>query len=152
MRTLALFACLALMLFSLGCQGKRQYDWCDYSNTYYAIAKHDCEETRVKHKAELERIVETAAKKQLQVPPGVYAEYGFLLFKSGKSKEALVWYQKERELYPEASVFLDMLSRVAQKEIDKQKASSEDAPVETPVGTSPAGSEPVVTQSPATQG
>lgn len=127
MKNLICLFSLACVILCAGCGSRQQqYEWCDYSESCYAMAKNDCEETQVRHKAELERIVEVAAKKNLSVPPGIYAEYGFLLFKSGKPKDALGWYEKERQLYPESGVFMDMLSKVAQRQIDRDAAKPED--------------------------
>ena len=43
------------------------------------------------------------------VPPGIYADYGYLLLQSGKTKEGKAMLEKEVELYPESAVFVNSL-------------------------------------------
>lgn len=152
MKTIFSSVCIIACLCAVGCGEKKQYEWCDYSNTYYDVTKKDCTETQIKHKSELERIVETSAKKNLPVPPGIYAEYGFLVFKSGKPKDALGWYAKERELYPESAVFVEMLSRAAQRQIDQEEKPQAEQPLNLPETNQSGQAAPVETQTPAKQG
>ncbi|UZP65967.1 DUF4810 domain-containing protein [Desulfovibrio mangrovi] len=149
MRKMIILFCLASLALMTGCGGgKQKYDWCNYSDTYYGIAKNDCEATQIKHKAELERIMDVAAKKNLEVPPGIYAEYGFLLFKSGKAADSMQWYAKEKALYPESAVFVEMLSRAAQRQIDKEKQA--DAQPQAEQNSQPAaGVQPAPENAPA---
>ncbi|MFV0347444.1 MAG: DUF4810 domain-containing protein [Halodesulfovibrio sp.] len=148
MRKLIILLSLASLALLTGCGGgKQMYDWCNYSNTYYDVAKNDCTETQTKHLAELERIMNVAAEKNLEVPPGIYAEYGFLLFKSGKAANSLQWYAKEKALYPESGVFMDMLTRASQRQIDKDKQNGVQPAAEVPATSPEAGQtgQPAVT-------
>ena len=43
------------------------------------------------------------------VPPGIYADYGFLLYKQGKKEEGISFLEKEIALYPESS---ELISRI----------------------------------------
>ena len=45
-------------------------------------------------------------KKNKIVPPGVNAEYGYLLLKEGQENEGFAYLAKEIELYPESTVFI----------------------------------------------
>jgi hypothetical protein len=133
MKKLIILFCLASLALMTGCGGgKQKYDWCNYSDTYYGVAKNDCTETQTKHLAELERIMNVAAEKNLEVPPGIYAEYGFLLFKSGKAANSLQWFAKEKAQYPESGVFMDMLTRAAQRQIGKDKQTASQPAAEVP--------------------
>jgi hypothetical protein len=50
-----------------------------------------------------------------RIPPGVYADYGVLLYLQGKSAEAVRALTKERELYPESQQFVQRLIGVIQE-------------------------------------
>ena len=45
----------------------------------------------------------------MRVPPGAYADYGFLLFRRGDRKGAIAYFEKERLLFPESSAFMTKL-------------------------------------------
>jgi hypothetical protein len=124
MKKILLFLSL-IALLSTGCTKQNsQYYWCNYSESYYNLAQNNSEEALIEHKAKLEEIVAEAQKHNTAVPPGIYVEYGFLLFKAGKPKDAISWYEKEKKLYPESAAFVEMLTRVAEKSI--APPSSED--------------------------
>jgi hypothetical protein len=53
--------------------------------------------------------VEKSKTSGLLVPPGIYAEYGFVLAQEGKSEEAQVYFNLEKEKYPESKIFVDRL-------------------------------------------
>ena len=40
------------------------------------------------------------------VPPGTYAEYGYLLGMEGKHEEAIKMFEREMALYPESAPFM----------------------------------------------
>jgi hypothetical protein len=49
------------------------------------------------------------------VPPGIYADHGFMLFKQGKTKEALDYMKMEIGLYPESAVFIGRIIKQLEK-------------------------------------
>ena len=61
----------------------------------------------------LEAIIKSADTTQSRVPPGIYAEYGYLQMQQGKSKEAIDLFKQERALWPESKVFMDRMIQVA---------------------------------------
>lgn len=53
--------------------------------------------------------MENSGKKNKIVPPGVNAEYGYLLLKEGQENEGFEYLAKEIELYPESIVFISRI-------------------------------------------
>ena len=49
------------------------------------------------------------------VPPGIYADYGFLLLQLNKTVEGKEMLLKEISLYPESKVFIDRILNKLQK-------------------------------------
>ena len=46
-----------------------------------------------------------------RVPPGMYANLGYLYLKSGNAKEALANFEREKATYPESAHFMDRVIR-----------------------------------------
>jgi len=102
--------------FLNGCAVQKQlYYFGDYSNTLYSSKKFQDEESLLKHKQELEKIISESETKKMLVPPGIYAELGFLNLKSNNSKEAIVLFQTEAKIYPESKYLMDRLIQMANK-------------------------------------
>jgi hypothetical protein len=63
--------------------------------------------------------IRTAEQQHLRVPPGAYADCGFLLFRRGDRAGAISYFEKERLLFPESSAFMTkLIERVKQKEAE----------------------------------
>ena len=99
---------IVLPLIFVGCgpSAKGTFYWGNYSSTLYDYKKNPDEKTLEAHKKELLSIMEISATKNKIVPPGVNAEYGYLLLKNGQENEGFEYLAKEIELYPESSVFI----------------------------------------------
>ena len=54
-----------------------------------------------------------AASAHGQTPPGIRAEYGYLLLQQGKAPEAVAEFQSEEKTWPESKVFMDHMIKVA---------------------------------------
>lgn len=93
------------------------YYWGDYSSTLYKYTKAPSEETLAAHVEELNRIVEVSDEKGLRVPPGIYAELGYIEAKKGQDKQARAYYEAEMQNYPESRLFLERLVSM-----DKEKS------------------------------
>ena len=66
-----------------------------------------------KHLATYEKVIATQKATRGVVPPGIYADYGFLLIQNGKTTEGKAMLAKELELYPESKVFVgSILKRI----------------------------------------
>jgi len=50
------------------------------------------------------------------VPPGVYADYGFLLYRRGDTVGAIAFFEKEKKTFPESALLMDrLINRIKQK-------------------------------------
>lgn len=98
-------------LFAGGCapQKPQMYCWENYSHTLYDYTKNPSDESYAKHKECLLKIIDSSAKNELRVPPGVYAELGYDLLKEGKTEEGKKYLLLEKETYPESALFMDKL-------------------------------------------
>lgn len=89
--------------------------WGNYQGTLYDVKISPGEESTLKHKAELESIIEESGSLEAKVPPGVYAELGFLHFNAGDAAKAKEFYTAEAELYPESEKLMKILIEDAGK-------------------------------------
>ncbi|SHF13205.1 hypothetical protein SAMN05444405_105174 [Bacteroides luti] len=109
-------ACFALFLSSCTTQQSALYSWKNYEKTSYNYYKKQTPEST-------EALLNTYAiliAKQDQgtrkvVPPGTYAEYGFLLAQTGKKEEGISMMKKEIEVYPESKVFIERIIKMLEK-------------------------------------
>ena len=100
---------LPLIIIGCGTSSKDAFYWGKYSNTLYDYKKNPDEKTLEAHKTQLLSIMETATKKKKIIPPGVNAEYGYIMLKEGQENEGFEYLAKEVELYPESSTFINRI-------------------------------------------
>jgi hypothetical protein len=129
------FGCVALLAILLsGCAPQRMYDWGDYSSTLYQSKKHPSSEADRNHLQSLEKIIEESKKTNLRIPPGVYAELGYIYFRQNKKDLAISNFKMEKELYPESTLLMDRLessARLADKPRPSESNTQESSPVKT---------------------
>ncbi len=124
-RALAAVAAAALS----GCAAQTMYHWGGYDDALYGHYKAPADREAFVEK--LKTIILEAEQQDRRVPPGAYAEYGFSLYEEGQFDQAVVYFQKERDLWPESRLLMEKMIRNAGQA--KQKA-----PV-TPPAQGPAG-------------
>jgi hypothetical protein len=91
----------------VGCQpSSTLFYWGKYSSTLYEYKKNPSDTTLSIHKGTLLDIMKEAPEKKMLVPPGVYAEYGYLMLKEGKENEGMEYLAKEEQSFPESKVFI----------------------------------------------
>ncbi|MFH1975666.1 MAG: DUF4810 domain-containing protein [Pseudomonadota bacterium] len=115
-----------MAIFLSGCAAQRMYNWGDYSNTLYQSKKHPSDKSDLSHLQELEKIIEESMKDNLRIPPGVYAELGYIYFRQNKRDLAINNFKMEKELYPESTLLMDRLEKAAKLD-DKPKPSEGNA-------------------------
>jgi hypothetical protein len=86
------------------------YYWGNYANTLYVYAKEPSDETLAAHVEELNKIIAESTERGLKVPPGIYAELGYIEAKAGDDGAAMSHYEAEMNLYPESRIFLERLT------------------------------------------
>lgn len=115
-RCLILLVVLTAMV--AGCGGRNtRYAWSDYDVVLYEHYKNPAQkEEFIKS---MKEIVEKAEVEK-RVPPGIYAEYGFLLYDQGNIPLAIEYYQKEANTWPESKAFMTKVISNAQKRQAKE--------------------------------
>ncbi len=115
MKTKKSFHLVIILFLSVltGCAAPTMYYWGDYSKSLYSYRKNATEANLLKHKQILENIVEESNNRNLRVPPGVYAELGYIYFRQNKNEEAIKYYELEERIYPESKVFMQRLTQAA---------------------------------------
>jgi hypothetical protein len=110
MRTLILTSLLALM--AAGCATQQQrYNWGSYDPSLYGYYKNPAKVGELS--ASLAAVIDAASTNHANVPPGIYAEYGYLQLQQGKNLAAVDLFNQEESHWPESKVFMDRMIKVA---------------------------------------
>jgi hypothetical protein len=97
-----------------GCVTNHQrYDWGTYDPSLYAYYKDPTKEATLVES--LAAIISTADADHALVPPGIYAEYGYLQLQEGKNLAAVELFKQEETHWPESKVFMDRMINVASR-------------------------------------
>jgi hypothetical protein len=104
-----LFTFVALILLSSCSVNKPLYTWAKYDVASYNYLKNSDEESTEKLLTNYQLIIDKQKGSRKAVPPGVYADYGFILLQNNKVAEGKLMLQKEIELYPESKIFMDRI-------------------------------------------
>jgi hypothetical protein len=109
-RVLAIVPLLVGLL--AGCvTNHERYDWGTYDPALYAYYKDPTKEAALAES--LAAIISAADSSHALVPPGIYAEYGYLQLQQGKSSAAVELFTQEKAHWPESKVFMDRMIKVA---------------------------------------
>ena len=99
-----------LVLFSLSACGQTNtlYDWNGYNRELLAYYKSPVEQSLF-----AEKLFEDIEKAEITdtVPPGLYAEYGYIAMQMGETDTAIIFFTKERNAWPEAVFLMDNVIR-----------------------------------------
>lgn len=68
-----------------------------------------------------------------RVPPGIYAELGFLLFNTNRPAEAVIFFQREKEAFPESAILMDRLILGAERASEAEAKPEAEGTVEVEV-------------------
>lgn len=102
-------AALVLTLASCGSSEKSLYSWYQYEDVTYRYSKNPTDEWQEKVVEQYQKLMDSQRGTRKTVQPGLYAEYGFLLCKAGKTEEGVSYLKKEIELYPESEQFISRI-------------------------------------------
>lgn len=93
------------LILLVGCASQK-YTWHGYDNSLYAYYKSPEDKEKF-----IERLKEAIVKAEQNgnVPPGIYAEYGYMCYESQNYKDAITYFQKEYDLWPESQVFMQKM-------------------------------------------
>lgn len=112
-----LWCLLATLL--VGCAPTPMYYWGDYSESIYAYRKEATEKNLLSHRDKLIGIIDISNERATRVPPGIYAELGYIYDRTNLYKEAVANFCKEEELYPESKILMDRLIEHIKKRSDE---------------------------------
>lgn len=116
-----IFIVLSFIAILSGCAPpSKMYHYGNYSQTLYYCEKNQDEKSLVNHRHELEEIIIQSEVKKLPVPPGIYAELGYIHLKNNTLKEAIKLFELESKLYPESSLLMGRLIDNAKEELDSE--------------------------------
>lgn len=119
---------IAMSLVLSGCAPQGLFYWGDYeSSLYERYVDNNSQHTD----AYLRDTITAAEQHQRRVPPGVYADYGFLLYTRGDKARAIAYFQKERTLYPESTALMNKLIEKIQQQEKTPEPNSETAVLPT---------------------
>lgn len=113
MKKILFMTMLAYMLASCGSKNILKepalYTWYDTENATYQYLKKNTEEDLAKAMEQYKLVVESPNGARKIAPPGMYAEYGYLLVKSGQIEEGLTLLNAEIENYPMSKVYISRI-------------------------------------------
>lgn len=110
--------CLLAALFPLtlglvGCGSSSLYSWYDYEQRTHAYTQSQSPERLAKLVETYKSLIERQHESRGVPPPGICAEYGYLLIKTGQRELGLKMLEREIELYPESKVFIQRIIQQA---------------------------------------
>lgn len=108
-RTLLIVPAVALALASCSSSEKTLYSWYKYEDVTYEYSKTPTDDRQAQVIEQYQKLIAKQKGTRKTVQPGLYAEYGFLLCKSGKVEEGVSYLKKEIELYPESELFISRI-------------------------------------------
>lgn len=110
---------LMVVLFLAACAPPTLYYWDDYSVTLYELKSEPSDEHLAEHIETLQTIIAKSKEKNMRVAPGICGELGFWLAKSGKTKEAITYFEVEKQTYPESQLLMDSMIAQANASLEK---------------------------------
>ena len=114
MKKIVVLSFCAMMLASCSTQ-QPLYSWYDSEDATYTYTKRGTEETLAKAMAQYELVINKQKGTRKIAPPGVNAEYGYLLCKAGKKEEGLALLRAEIKAYPESEKFISRIINQLEK-------------------------------------
>lgn len=111
MKTIIYILGIFLLLSSCTVQ-KKLYSYADYEKASYLYLKNSDEKSTQALIANYKTIINKQTGTRNVPPPGIYADYGYILIQSGKKEEGKSLLLKEIELYPESKIFIDRILKM----------------------------------------
>lgn len=108
MKKLLILAVVAVT--GLSCASQSQlYNWKGYDNAVYSFTKTSDEQSEENLIAIYEKLIANSGGTRKVPPPGVCADYGYMMIRNGKIAEGKELLVKETLLYPESKKFIDRI-------------------------------------------
>lgn len=113
-----LFVFILFAFIFTGCT-QSIYKWNGYDDAMYKFYKNPVEKEKFIEK--LKNIIDSGEGTNT-VPPGIYAEYGYLQYESSNYQEAIIYFQKEHDRWPESRIFISKMIRNAKMSLERENA------------------------------
>ena len=110
------FGLFCLLLSSCVSTPKPLYSWGNYQEDMYSYIKINTDESLEKLMKSYQNIIGKQTGSRQTIPPGICADYGYLLYQQGKTEEGLNFLKKEIALYPESAVFISRIIKNLENE------------------------------------
>lgn len=105
----AVFLILTGIAFASCSTQTQLYSWKNYDNAVYAYTKTSDEKSVENLMQVYTQLIENSGGTRKVPPPGVCADYGYLMLQQGKIEEGKALLVKETVLYPESKKFIDRI-------------------------------------------
>lgn len=107
-----IYLAITVVLFTSCDAPKSLYTWGKYETTSYNYVKNSNEKSTQLLIEDYQKIIDKQKGTRGIVPPGIYADYGFVLIQANRTEEGKAMLQKEIELYPESKTFIDKIYKM----------------------------------------
>ncbi len=97
------------IIVAASCSSSQLYHYENYNSLTYSYIKNPNDETLNALLKVHEKIITNPKGTRETPPPGMCADYGFLLIQKGEVEKGKQMLQKEIELYPESSIFVGLI-------------------------------------------
>lgn len=94
---------------------KPLYSWYNYEDITYQYSKKSTEELQIKVLEQYQKMIDQQKGSRGAVPPGLYAEYGYMLYRTGKKEEGLSFMKEEIKIYPESEKYISRIIKQLEK-------------------------------------
>jgi len=104
---------LCFVVFTVACTTQKPlYVWQNYDTSSYNYLK-DANEASVQQLINTyENLINNEKGARGVLPPGVYADYGFILLQLNQTEKGKMMLQQEVALYPESKVFIERVLKL----------------------------------------
>ncbi len=122
--------CLGLVISAglAGCAPPALYQWGEYEDSLY---RRYVKEDSAGAEAYLRETI-VAAELKSRVPPGVYADYGFLLYRRGDYAGAIQKFEQEKRAFPESAALMSkLIDRIRQQLATRGQTEQQEVPAGT---------------------
>lgn len=106
----------ALLVVSCTPSQKTLYNWGNYQQEAYDYVKNSTDASLDDLLKTYEVMVNKQTGTRQTIPPGICADYGYLLIKKGKKAEGIAMMKREVALYPESAAFMSRIIKKIENE------------------------------------
>lgn len=100
------------------CQSDERFYWGDYEKIILEFNQNSSNMPAIQKSM---RNLVGKAQRRKKVPPGIYAEYGYILMEVNQFKRAAYYFQQEKKLWPDSKKLMDISIKRAKILHDTQK-------------------------------